>query len=221
MIKAICFDFDDTLGNRKKAAYAMYKHILQDIVKVEVNDFEFEAILQDMVVWDQYGNTNKNYVKDKVLKKHGVVLPMDDFNEFWESNFWEYTELADDAIEVLDKLKMKYKIGMITNGPQDGQTKKIEAAGLLPYLDCLVVSGSYGVHKPDPHLFHEACKQLQVEPHETIYVGDTFSNDIFGAKRAGCLPIWITNIKTAYCDTPIHKIEQLSDLINLLEEIDK
>ncbi|MEG0166072.1 HAD family hydrolase [Anaerorhabdus sp.] len=221
MIKAIFFDFDDTLGNRKKAAYAMYKDILSDLVKLNFDEYEFEAVLQDMIIWDQFGNTDKNYVKEKVMKKYGVKIPIDDFNEFWESNFWKYTILEDDALYVLSELKKTYKIGIITNGPSDGQTKKIETVGLLPYLDCLVVSGTYGINKPDSLLFMEAFKMVNVKPEEAVYVGDTFSNDIFGARRVGCLPVWITNSKAVYCDKEILKIDQLSELIELLKEINK
>lgn len=219
MIKAILFDFDDTLINRRKASYAMYKNILKNNTNHHPESILFEAILQDMITWDQYGNTNKNYVSDQLKKKYNIVLKIDDLNNYWETNFWEYTVVSDDAISVLQELKKKYKLGVITNGNKHGQFKKVEFSGLIDYFDCVVVSGDYDVHKPDKLLFDKSIEQLQIEPNEAIYVGDTFSNDIYGAINAGLIPVWIWPSSTRYCDYSVHRIFKLSELPDLVEQI--
>ena len=62
-MKAVFFDFDDTLGNREIYAYRCYKDILKQHCHIE-DPIEFEAVLQQVMIFDQHGDVNKAYVAE-------------------------------------------------------------------------------------------------------------------------------------------------------------
>jgi putative hydrolase of the HAD superfamily len=76
---------------------------------------------------------------------------------------------------------------IITNGPSDVQRAAIQAVGLEPYFQTIVVSGDSDVciAKPDPRIFQIACGRLGVASHETLMIGDRFDLDLEGGILAG------------------------------------
>ena len=69
MIKAVLFDFDDTLGDRNGYAYLFYQSVLEKHFKDVCEDKLLkEAILQDMMMWEEKGDTNKNYPVEKACE---------------------------------------------------------------------------------------------------------------------------------------------------------
>ncbi len=57
--------------------------------------------------------------------------------------------------------------------------------GLTEELDDVIVSDEVGCAKPDPRLFAEACRRLGLPPAKILHVGDTWSEDVEGARAAG------------------------------------
>lgn len=215
--KAVFFDFDGTLGNRDVYAYNCYKAALSMYSGID-DPVYFEAVLQDMMIWDEQGNLNKREVYDKLHRKYGITFPLKDFNDYWEENLWKYTVAMDDAVPTLEALQTKYKLGIITNGNSVGQRKKVEISGLKQFFpdDAVIVSGDYGYHKPDVRLFQDACRKLKVKPEESVYVGDIFANDVLGSWRAGMKPVWIWTQGKRLCSADITVIHSLSELLDIL-----
>ena len=61
--------------------------------------------------------------------------------------------------------------------------------GLIDRLDFVIDSGEEGVEKPDPRIFEIALARAGVKPEETAYIGDLYSIDVRGARRAGLRPV--------------------------------
>lgn len=57
--------------------------------------------------------------------------------------------------------------------------------GLSAYLDVVVDSAHVGYEKPDPRLFEHALTATGARPERTLHVGDLYSADVVGARRAG------------------------------------
>ena len=57
--------------------------------------------------------------------------------------------------------------------------------GLESYFSKIILSSGFGKVKPDPGIFHHASDAYGYKPVECIYVGNSPSKDIFGAKNAG------------------------------------
>ncbi len=218
-IKAVLFDFDDTIGDREKYAYAAYEEALGMISGTE--GVEKEAVLQACMVYDQQGNTDKNYVSDRIEKEFGICLKdciaSHDFNEWWEANLWRFTCVFENAVQTLQAVREKgYLIGVVTNGSSYGQNLKLEKAGLKDMFDTVIVSGDFGVNKPDPRIFRAAAENLHVSCEECMFVGDTFSKDILGAFRAGMKPVWIWTHGPRVMKADLTVISEISQVLELL-----
>ncbi|NNG25104.1 HAD family hydrolase [Telluria aromaticivorans] len=92
----------------------------------------------------------------------------------------------DDVLPGLLRLKGRVRIASVTNGNADLQT-----IGLARHFAVSVAAPSFGVAKPDPAIFLEACRQLGVAPQEAVYVGDDLVLDVQGAQRAGLRAVWM------------------------------
>ncbi|MHA2370759.1 MAG: HAD family hydrolase, partial [Candidatus Hodarchaeales archaeon] len=104
--------------------------------------------------------------------------------EYWKV-FCKSAYLNPGAKDILEKLKPHYTLGIITNGFSRAQHGRIEASGLISYLDLVIVSDDVGHEKPDPQIFRIALTELQVDPREALYVGDSIEHDCYGANNAG------------------------------------
>ncbi|MEG1461789.1 HAD family hydrolase [Anaerorhabdus sp.] len=219
-IKAIVFDFDGTLSCRPRCAYDKYKSDVHYVFPdLKENTIEFESVVQNLLTWDQYGTINKDYVYRQLVKTYNLDEKLVDvLTKRWLEDFHTFSILREGVKETLIKLRENYKVGCITNGNSQTQHSKLEYCNLKEYFDSVIVSGDLGVHKPDPRIFHESCRQLGVNPSEMVYVGDTFYADVYGAHLAGCIPVWIWNDEERHCDTDVIRIHEF---IEILEAIDK
>ncbi|MFY8149169.1 MAG: HAD-IA family hydrolase [Prochlorococcaceae cyanobacterium] len=66
----------------------------------------------------------------------------------------------------------------------------LEALGLAPWLEVVVVSSTAGAAKPSPIPFRQALDRLEVEPARAWHVGDS-REDTEGAAAAGLRPLRI------------------------------
>jgi putative hydrolase of the HAD superfamily len=88
-------------------------------------------------------------------------------------------------MELLDYLKPKYHLHLITNGFQEVQHTKLIGSGLEPYFETLTVSEEVGVKKPNPEIFLYALQKANASHAESLMIGDEMAVDIDGARAAG------------------------------------
>ena len=90
-----------------------------------------------------------------------------------------------DARAVLGDLKRRgLAVAVISNS--DGTAERsLREAGLLDAVDFVLDSHVVGVEKPDPRIFRLALQRAAVAPAEAAFVGDLYSIDVLGARRAG------------------------------------
>ena len=89
------------------------------------------------------------------------------------------------ALDVLDYLRQKYSLHIITNGFDEVQHRKLASSSLKPYFEHVVTSENVGVKKPDPRIFHYALEKAEALPEESIMIGDNYEADIQGALNVG------------------------------------
>jgi putative hydrolase of the HAD superfamily len=100
------------------------------------------------------------------------------------------------AAQSLAELRQRgVRIGLISNTIWPGQfhLEDLELFGLRECLESITFSGDAGIWKPHPAIFLGALEQLQVEPHNAVFVGDNPYEDIQGAKQVGMFTIWVRN----------------------------
>jgi putative hydrolase of the HAD superfamily len=81
------------------------------------------------------------------------------------------------------------RVGLISNW--DVRLRPLLAElGLLAGVDSCVISAERGLEKPHPEIFRLALTELSALPAETMHVGDTWLEDVEGARAAGMVPVW-------------------------------
>lgn len=99
----------------------------------------------------------------------------------WETH--ERFTLYEDALPALAALREHgVKIGLVSNGSRD--LEEFVAHHALD-VDCAVGSRSFGLTKPHPEIFRHALALLGVEPEDAAMVGDSYEDDIEGARALG------------------------------------
>jgi putative hydrolase of the HAD superfamily len=93
--------------------------------------------------------------------------------------------LVPGTMELLDYLKPKYHLHLITNGFQEVQHIKLGGSGMEPYFETRTVSEEVGVKKPNPEIFRYALKKAGATSAESLMIGDEMAVDIDGARAAG------------------------------------
>ncbi|MDG0841875.1 HAD-IA family hydrolase [Staphylococcus equorum] len=59
----------------------------------------------------------------------------------------------------------------------------------------IFISEDIGSEKPDSAAFLKVDHMLNIKPEDTIYVGDSWENDVTGSLNAGMKPIWFNGDK--------------------------
>lgn len=94
----------------------------------------------------------------------------------------------DGAEEVLEKLKGRYKLAVISN-TTTSTTEDIkwimDRQGILHFFDYVIASKSFGARKPDVSIFNYVLETLSLKPEEVIFIGNKISTDILGANNTG------------------------------------
>jgi putative hydrolase of the HAD superfamily len=129
--------------------------------------------------------------------------------------------LRDGVIETLAALRARgLHVGMVSNIDEDQLVHLVEAAALRPLFDSLLSSESAGACKPDPAIFAEALRRARCAPAETLFVGDTLTQDVAGAKRAGMRAVLLWHRDhTRPSDAeiaPDHVIRRIPEVLDLL-----
>ncbi len=123
---------------------------------------------------------------------------------------------------VLERLRSRVRLGMITNGASDIQRAKIEGSGLIGYFDTILVSGEEGFGKPKPEIFHLAINRLGVDEAGAVMIGDSLARDVAGAAGVGIKSVWVNRLGIKASDrfpTPDAELSDLVTLPEVLEEI--
>ena len=123
--------------------------------------------------------------------------------------------------ELLEALRGRVKIGVVTNGPSARQRGKLEFCGIRPgELDALAISGEVGAAKPDPAIFRHALAALDTAPERVTMIGDSWENDVLGALGSGMSAVWLNRYRLT-CPGPgraveIRGLEPAGELLRVL-----
>lgn len=186
-VRAVFFDFDDTLQDRAKA-YETYCNLFIDTFFGDKPLKTRAEMIADMERLVNGGYIDRKIYFSKLIdhwgwKNHPEI---DTLIADYHNRFGYYTALFPQAVQVIETLRARgIKTGIITNGPSKLQNTKLSSSGLRDLMDVIIVSGDLGIHKPDRAIFDCAAQRAGVENASCLYVGDHPVNDIQGALGAG------------------------------------
>ena len=127
------------------------------------------------------------------------------------------TRLIEGAVELLEYLRPKYKMHILSNGFREVQFKKIENSGLRPYFEKIILSEDAGINKPHADMFTYALKNTNSRRNQTIMIGDSWENDIVGARNSRIAQIWFNPKRETVMDfEPTFVVERLKEIREIL-----
>ncbi|WDF59186.1 YjjG family noncanonical pyrimidine nucleotidase [Flavobacterium sp. KACC 22758] len=220
-ITDIFFDLDHTLWDFDKNSQMAFDRIFKNNFEgIKIEDFIEKYLPINQECWRLYQN---DQITHQELRYNRLKFSFDalnysmtdenidqisnDYIEFLTDNNY----LFDGAIEVLEYLKPKYKLHIITNGFAHVQEKKINNASLGGYFTTITNSELAGVKKPNSIIFDYAVNLAQSSKENSIMVGDDFDADVNGALNAGMDAIFF-NVKNI--ETP-QNYKQINHLLEL------
>jgi phosphoserine phosphatase len=100
-------------------------------------------------------------------------------------------ELFDDVAAALDALTGEWTFAIVTNGASCLQREKLAGAGLSDRFAVVVASGDLGVGKPAAEIYACTLRLLGADRSSAVMVGDSYANDVEGARGAGLRAVWL------------------------------
>jgi putative hydrolase of the HAD superfamily len=158
------------------------------------------------------------------LEPEKVATIAEGLSLFYESHFFQRS-LRPEAPRVLQALQKRgLRLAIISNVISLRLVpESVLAYGLAHFFEAIVTSSELGTRKPNPLIFQEAARQLNLAPASCAYVGDTVSRDVVGARRAGYgLALQIKSFLTDQADrngateSPDAVIENLMQVLDVV-----
>ena len=225
-IKHIFFDLDDTLWDFEKNS----GHVLQQLflefdltgkLKTDFNNFHTTYKKTNTQLWLQYAKKeiDKNYLRNHRFNLVFKQFDYDNYNEnliitdHYLNRAPNGKHLKEDCIDVLDYLKQKYQLHIITNGFKEVQYIKIDGCGLRDYFSNIIISEEHNLTKPDEQIFRLAEKFACAKKEECIMIGDNFTSDVEGALKVGWDAIYFPSEPDKnYTGRAIHSLKELKKI---------
>jgi HAD superfamily hydrolase (TIGR01509 family) len=183
MIEAVLFDWNNTLvGFEWDDELVAVGHR----AALGRDDPAFTERWRERMLADGAHDDDRPYAE--ILRELGVDDPdafIDAEHEVWRP---AHSVLASGQA-LLDSLRARgIRTGLVANSwPDPGRVLRRDAElfGLADRLDTMVFSQEIGARKPQPEIFLHACRELEVEPVDTMFVGDNLVTDVQGAADVG------------------------------------
>ncbi|MEW4922992.1 YjjG family noncanonical pyrimidine nucleotidase [Algibacter sp. 2305UL17-15] len=224
-ITDVFFDLDHTLWDFEKNSALTFNKIFKlNNVEVNLNDFLEQYIPINFKYW-------KLYREEKIKKEdlrfarlnetfQGLNISMElevihQISEDYIKYLSTFNYVIKDAIHVLEYLKPKYKLHIITNGYDKVQYEKMDNSNIIHYFNTITNSEIAGVKKPNPKIFEFALRQANVRAKNSIMIGDSLEADVEGALNIGMDAIFY-NPKPSEISASVKKISSLIQLKQLL-----
>ena len=127
--KAVIFDLDNTLADRKYA-FEMHSKKLAELYLKDRSNEEKEQFVRRMIVLDKNGYAPKSEVYGTICREFSPDGTPDELFSKWRENAALFTRQEPFAEEILIYLKDKYRLSLLTNGSFKTQSVKLESVGL-------------------------------------------------------------------------------------------
>ena len=228
MIKYVLFDVDDTLLDFGKAEAAAIRktferigiHVTDELIRrySEINAqqwsrFEKGEITREKLLTERF---------DILFSELGINVPSEMAQASYEYLLGIGHYFVDGAEELLEALKYKYELYIVSNGNASVQDRRLKSAGIIPYFKDIFISERVGFNKPSAEFFEACFERIPgFEKDKAVIVGDRLSSDILGGINAGVKTCWF-NPRGDAPDPDIpadYEIKHLSELPALLESI--
>lgn len=229
--KVVLFDVDDTLlsfqGYVQESMKVGFEHFgLKQYeewmykVFTNTNDKLWRQIEDGTLTFEELKKTRWNMVFQELgIDFDGII-----FEAWFRDRLFYNAILEEGAIEILDYLKERYALCVVSNGPYEQQVNRLKVGKLDKYFKHVFISGKVGHQKPTREFFDVCFKEMKeagmpdLKPEEVFIVGDSMTADIGGGKAYGLETCLYTKYKEPHGDLSLidHSVKNLLEIKELL-----
>jgi 2-haloacid dehalogenase len=221
--KLFLFDLDDTLLDFKASEKLSFVRTMQELGLREGVDalfVQYQAI--NVALWRSFeaGAVSKDFLKVERFRKtfaaNALELDAQAASHLYLESLSDTVVLIDGAKRLCETLSAVGEVGIITNGVEHIQNRRIASSGLGDHISFVSTSEACGHAKPDIRFFEYAAQMARAfAKHETVIIGDRLDADILGANRFGIDSCWFnpgraTNASEAI---PTCEVASLHDVV--------
>ena len=182
MIKGVVFDLDNTLLDFMKMKEFAVKAAVKGMIEAGLMIDEEQSYNEIVSIYGEFGWENQKvfdvfikkqigYVEHKFLAA-GIVA----YRRAREANLMAYPNVNKTLMALA---KSGVKLGVVSDAPSR------EAWMRIYYFDVVITFDDTGERKPSEKPFKMSLDILNLQPEETIMVGDWPERDVVGAKQIG------------------------------------
>ena len=193
------FDLDDTLLDFKASENLSFVRTMQQLGAGGSTESLFSHYQPiNVALWRafEHGTVTKDFLKVERFRQTflaaGLVLDPELASRLYLESLSDTVVLIDGAIELCATLAAVGEVGIITNGVDAIQNRRIASSGLQQHVSFVATSEACGYAKPDVRFFEYAMNMAArpTSKDQAIIIGDRLDADILGANRYGIDSCW-------------------------------
>jgi 2-haloacid dehalogenase len=193
----LLFDADGTLFDYDRAEGAALSQVFQSFGSKfdPVYLTAYRHINQTLWQAVEKGEITPSVVKvrrfELLFQTIGVVHPPAELSVSYLECLAKCSELMEGAAEVLQELRSKYSMAILTNGLQVVQRGRLARSAIRQHIAEMIISEEIGYSKPAKEFFDTALARLgDPSRREVLMIGDGWNSDILGAIQSGLDACW-------------------------------
>jgi 2-haloacid dehalogenase len=216
------FDLDDTLLDFKASEQQSFDSTLAALGLAEEASAVFPHYQREnAALWAAFekGLVEKDWLRVERFRRAFAHRNIDADPDKASSHYLDYLPetvvLVDGAARLCEMLSGIGEIGIITNGIEAVQTRRIANSGLGQWLSFVATSETCGHAKPDIRFFEYSAKRFRsFAKVEAIIVGDRLDADIAGACGFEIDSCWFNPLKSERGGTfiPTFEVAHLGEI---------
>ncbi|MBG6219122.1 MULTISPECIES: YjjG family noncanonical pyrimidine nucleotidase [unclassified Janthinobacterium] len=220
-------DLDDTLLDFKASEKRSFLHTMHELGlrdDIEALFAQYQAINVDLWKRFETGDVSKDFLKVERFRKtfalSGIDLAPELASRLYLESLPDTVVLINGAKQVCETLSRIGEVGIVTNGVESIQNRRIAASGLSDFISFVATSEACGHAKPDVRFFEYATKMARTFSKETsIIIGDRLDADILGANRYGIDSCWFNpdGLANTSAALPTYEVASLHDIVPALD----
>jgi FMN hydrolase / 5-amino-6-(5-phospho-D-ribitylamino)uracil phosphatase len=202
-VRVVAFDLDNTLWDIgpviERAEKRMHEWLNEHCPRIPaaVSAEQMRAAREALAVEEPHNAHDFTYLRVTALARHARECGYDDsvahsaFEVFFAAR--NQLDLFPDVLPALERLGSRYALATLSNGNAD-----LQRVGVAHLFSLSLNARQIGVGKPHPRVFERLAKDLNVEPHEIVYVGDDPVHDVEGPRASGLSTAWVNRFNWSW-----------------------
>lgn len=223
-VRAVSFDLDDTLWHCApviaRADAALFDWLQTHTPRI-VDKHSPESLQRyQSAIREQFPELQRCVTTIRLTGLRQLFLEHEYADSLAEQAFETFyrvrseVELFDGTLEMLQQLRSHYRLAAISNGNAD-----LDLIGISRYFDSIHAANMETAPKPEPDMFNDCLRQLDIPSQALLHVGDNPLADVVGGHNAGVQTLWFNPYNEpwpARLPSPHFQARTLSDIVRLL-----